>query len=48
MTSTSTPRRAGLTEASFEGLRFLVGVALGGPRKDGELGAAMAFVLGWV
>lgn len=39
--------RAGLTEATYEGLRFAVVALFGGSRKDGELGTALAFLLGW-
>lgn len=40
--------RQAITEAVFEQLRRAVGLLLGGQRRDGELGAAAAFAIGWI
>jgi hypothetical protein len=40
--------RQAMTEAIFEQLRRAVGLLLGGHRRDGELGAAAAFAIGWL
>ena len=40
--------RQAITEAIFEQLRRAVGLLLGGQRRDGELGAAAAFAIGWL
>jgi hypothetical protein len=40
--------RQAITEAIFEQLRRTVGLLLGGQRRDGELGAAAAFAIGWL